>query len=144
MKITKIILILGAVSVLISACGAGKSALGVEISCGEFDQEAFITENLTINSGEEFTVKLCSNPSTGFQWSEMPENANPEILSQSSHDFSIQGDNGTPLPPGTPGFEIWTFTANGTGQVQLYFEYSRNWEGGDKGIWTVTLDVTVQ
>jgi predicted secreted protein len=144
MKIIKIILILGVVSTLISGCGAGKSALDVEISCGEFEQEAFITNNLTINSGEEFAVKLCSNPSTGFQWSENPGNNNPEILSQSSHDFSIEGDNGSPLPPGSPGCEIWTFTTEATGTSQLTFDYSRNWEGGEKGIWTFTLDVTVQ
>jgi len=144
MKTLRTILILGTVSILISGCGSRKSIQEVAVACEEFNQQAFIEDSLTLNSGEEITIKLCSNPSTGFQWSEIPENDNTEVLTQSSHDFLIQGDKGTPLPPGTPGCEVWTFTTQDTGQSQLYFEYSRNWEGGEKGIWTYTLNLTVQ
>ena len=144
MKTLRTILILWAVSILITGCGSRKSIQEIEIGCEEFNQHAFIEDSLILNSGDKISVKLCSNPSTGFQWSEISENVNTEILSQTSHDLLIQGDSGTPLPPGTPGFEIWTFTAQNTGQSQLYFEYSQNWEGGEKGIWTFTLDLTVQ
>ena len=143
-KTLRTILILGAISILLIGCGGKESIREIGIGCEEFNQQAFLEDSLTVNSGEEITIKLCSNPSTGFQWSEIPENVNTEILSQISHDFLIQGDYGTPLPPGTPGFEIWTFTAQDKGQSQLYFEYSQNWEGGEKGIWTFTLDLTVQ
>lgn len=144
MKTIKLILILGAISILISGCGGDQSAQSLEVSCDEFNQEPFLADSITINSGDEITIKLCSNPSTGFQWSEEPENSNPEILSQTSHDYMIQGESEDPLPPGTPGIEIWTLTTKDPGQSQLYFEYSRNWEGGEKGTWTYTLDVTVK
>jgi predicted secreted protein len=129
---------------LIAGCGGGASDRDIEISCDDFYEETFITDSLTIDSGEQITIKLCSNPSTGFEWSDMPENTHPEVLSQDNHDFAIQGDNSKPLPPGTPGMEIWTFKALEKGQTQLFFEYSRNWEGGEKGAWTYTLNVTVQ
>ncbi len=144
MKTLKTILILGLITIAISGCGGEKPGQSLEIGCDQFNEAAFITDSLTVNSGEEITIKLCSNPSTGFQWSETPENSHPEILSQDSHDYQIEGDNGTPLPPGTPGVEIWTFTAQTAGQSQLYFEYSRDWEGGEKGVWTYTVDITVQ
>ena len=144
MKYLKTILFLAMITILISGCGGGKSAGNLEVSCDEFNQAPIITDSITVNSGEEITIKLCSNPSTGFQWSETPENSHPAILSQDSHDYQTEGENGTPLPPGTPGQEVWTFTAKASGQSQLYFEYSRNWEGGEKGVWTYTLDITVK
>ena len=144
MKIIRNSLILGILVILISGCGGGTSAGILEISCDDFTQEPFITDSITVNSGEEITIKLCSNPSTGFQWSETPEISHPDVLSQDSHDFIIEGKNGTPLPPGTPGQQVWTFTAKTPGQSQLNFDYSRNWEGGEKGVWTYTLDITVK
>lgn len=144
MKYLKTLFILGLITILVSACGDGKTGQSLEIGCDQFNPEAFITDSITINNGEEITVKLCSNPSTGFQWSETPDNSHPEILAQNSHEYQTEGDQGTPLPPGTPGVEVWTFTAQDVGQSTLYFEYSRDWEGGEKGIWTFTLDITVQ
>lgn len=144
MKLIRTVLILGAIAFLIYGCGGEKSARTVKIGCDEFTQNPFIIEYITINSGEDIIIELCSNPTTGFQWSENPDNTNPKILSQESHDFLIQGEEGSSLPPGTPGYEIWRFTGKDPGQSQLYFEYSRNWEGGEKGVWTYTLLVTVQ
>ena len=144
MKNIRIILILGILSILISGCKDGAVKRDIEISCDDFNQQTSITDSLTIDSGELIKIKLCSNPSTGFQWSEMPENTRPEILAQDSHEFSLLGDSSTPLPPGTPGMEIWTFKTQEKGQSQLFFSYSRHWEGGEKGVWTYTLNVTVQ
>lgn len=144
MKTLRTIMLLGTISFLIAGCTSEKPSPTIEVSCDEFNQDAFRTDNLTVDSGQLITIKLCSNPSTGFAWSEMPEFNGPEILSQESHAYSIQEENGTPLPPGTPGIETWTFTAVSTGESQLVFEYSRNWEGGEKGVWTFTLDITVK
>lgn len=144
MNMRKIGLILGIMVLLVSGCGGEPSAGIIEISCDEFTQRQSISDSLIIDSGQEITIKLCSNPSTGFEWSGSPENTNPSILTQDNHEFLIQNENGTPLPPGTPGQQVWTFSTASAGQSQLYFEYSRNWEGGEKGVWTYTLKVTVQ
>jgi inhibitor of cysteine peptidase len=141
MKTIRTIFVVAMMTILIAGCGEGISGPSLEISCEQFYEEAFLTDNVSINSGEEITIKLCSNPSTGFQWSDSPENSHPEILSLDSHDYQIEGEN---LPPGTPGVEIWAFTAQTPGKTTLNFEYSQDWEGGDKGVWTYTLEITVQ
>ena len=144
MNIRKTGLILGIVVLWISGCAGEPSAELIEISCDEFTQKESISDSLIMDAGQEITIKLCSNPSTGFEWSETPENTHPSILFQAGHEFLIQNENGTPLPPGTPGQQVWTFSAVSAGQSQLYFEYSRNWEGGEKGVWTYRPEVTVQ
>ena len=53
--------------------------------------------------------------------------------------------NGDKTPaPGTPGEEQWTFKATGEGTTQISMEYSRPWEGGEKGEWTFVLTVIVK
>ena len=88
-------------------------------------------------------MKLCSNPNTGFQWSEEAQISDSVILKQEDHKFI--GPESKPLPPpGTPGQEIWNFKALKQGSSEVYLEYKRPWEGGEKGEWTCTINVTVK
>ena len=50
----------------------------------------------------------------------------------------------TPPPPGTAGQEIWTFKALRPGTSTISMDYSRPWEGGEKGEWTFKLTVVVK
>ena len=140
----KAVLLLGTACILFCGRAGGSSSPGIEISCDMFNRENFITEDLTTNSGDEITIKLCSNPSTGFQWSENPKIPSLDVLIQESHGFQIQSEKGISLPPGTPGVEIWTFHAESPGQSRVYFEYSRDWEEGEKGIWIFNLNIIVK
>jgi len=147
MKI-KLILMLTtiAVSVLLVACAAPAqpgSKAWVEVSCDEFYDNHHINTTLEVQIGETFEVKLCSNPTTGFQWSEEAQISNAAILKQEDHKF-IGAENEPPPPPGTPGQEIWTFKALKQGSSDIYLEYSRPWEGGEKGEWTCTVNVVVK
>jgi predicted secreted protein len=45
---------------------------------------------------------------------------------------------------GAPGNEVWTFQALQAGASTVAFSYSRSWEGGEKGVETLTLNVTVK
>ena len=45
---------------------------------------------------------------------------------------------------GSGGCEVWTFEALTAGQVTLDMAYSRPWEGGEKGVETFTLNVTIK
>jgi len=140
------ILSLSLMSILFVACTAANvqtSKAWVEITCDEFYTNHHVNQSLEVLAGENFEVKLCSNPSTGFQWSEDSKISDTVVLKQENHEF-VGPESKPPPPPGTPGQEIWTFKALKQGSSTIYLEYSRPWEGGEKGEWTLTVDVIVK
>jgi inhibitor of cysteine peptidase len=147
MKIKLILMLTAvAVSMLLVACAAPaqpESKAWVEVSCDEFYDNHHISTMLEVQIGETFEVKLCSNPSTGFRWSEEAQISDPAVLQQEDHKF-IGPESKPPPPPGTPGQEVWTFKALKQGSSDIYLEYSRPWEGGEKGEWTCTVNVVVK
>jgi len=100
------------------ACAPAKPA-SVDVSCDDFMKQQHISQEVEVSVGDSFTVTLCSNPTTGFEW----ESA---------------------TPPGTPGQEVWTFKALKKGTSTVSIDYSRPWEGGERGEWTFALTVTVK
>jgi len=131
---------------LLAACAAParpSSKAWVEVSCDEFYDNHHINQTLEAQAGETFGVNLCSNPTTGFQWSEEAQISAPAVLKQEDHKF-IGPESEPPPPPGTPGQEVWTFKALKQGSSEVYLEYSRPWEGGEKGEWTCTVNVVVK
>jgi len=144
MKIKPIlILVTLVVSMFLVACASPDQKVWVEVSCEEFRTIRNINQTLEVQVGESFEVNLCSNPSTGFQWTEEAQISNSAILKQEEHKF-IGPESEPPPPPGTPGQEIWTFKALQQGSGKIYLEYSRPWEGGEKGEWTCTVEVIVK
>jgi inhibitor of cysteine peptidase len=128
---------------LLVACAAPDQKAWVEISCDDFYDNHHITSMLEVQVGGTFEVKLCSNPSTGFQWSENAQISDEALLEQEEHKFV--GPESDPLPPpGTPGQEIWIFKALKEGTSEIYLEYNQPWEGGEKGQWTCTVDVVMK
>ena len=146
MKIKLILIVLVTVTSMLLAvqtgCSQSSSQAWVEISCDEFYKNNHIGQVLVVQVGETFTVKLCSNPSTGFQWVEEVEISDSAIIKQENHEF-IGPESEPPPPPGTPSQEVWTFKALKEGSSTIYLEYSRPWEGGEQGEWTCTIDVVV-
>jgi inhibitor of cysteine peptidase len=132
-----------AVSMFLVACAAPSQKAWVEVSCDEFYDNHHINTMLEVQVGETFEVTLCSNPSTGFQWSENAQISDTAVLGQEDHKF-IGSESEPPPPPGTPGQEVWTFKALKEGSSTIFFEYSRPWEGGEKGEWTCTVTVVVK
>ncbi len=147
MKIKPILMLTAiAVSMLLVACAAPAqpgSRAWVEVPCDEFNDTHHINQMLEVQSGEIFEVKLCSNPTTGFQWLEEAQISDSVVLKQEDHKF-IGPESEPPPPPGTPGQEVWTFKALKQGSSKIYLEYSRPWEGGEKGEWTCTVNVIVK
>ena len=85
---------------------------------------------VTIDSS--LTVTLCSNPTTGFRWSESAQISDQTVLQQTDHKFEpLEGG-----ASGADGQEIWTFKALKKGTSITSMKYSRPWEGGEKGVWT--------
>jgi len=132
------------------ACGGAEGAADlkqweVNVSCDNFSEQGNITRNLEVAVGDTITVTLCSNASTGFQWSEMAQIGDENILEQVNHEYvapEADGD-GAPLV-GAPGNEVWTFKALEKGTTTVAMEYGRPWEGGEKGVWTFVLTVVVE
>jgi inhibitor of cysteine peptidase len=131
--VTLIVLVL-----LLTAC-TSKSPL--EVSCDSFDKEPNQSGEVEVSAGEEFTLVLCSNPTTGFTWSQKADISDPSVVSQVNHVLvPPTGDT----PPGAASDEKWTFKALQAGNSTVSLEYSRNWEGGEKGVWTYQLNVVVK
>ena len=106
----------------------------------EFDQNQHIQKEVEIAKGNTLVVTLFSNGTTGFSWDENAQIADTGIIQQLKHQYIGAETN----IPGAPGVEQWTFEAVNTGTTTVHLEYSRPWEGGEKGVWTFDLTVTVK
>ena len=126
------------------ATPAVPSQVSVEVTCDDFAANQHISKEVAVANGGSVTVTLCSNPTTGFKW-DSPQIADPTVLEQTDHQvMPAQSSGGPPPPPGAPGEEEWTFKALKNGQTTVSIEYSRPWEGGEKGTWTFELTVVVK
>ena len=130
--------------VLLLALGcapAAKTEVPVTVTCDQFSKQATIVQDVSVKMGSRIVVTLCSNPTTGFQWSEKAQIGNPQVLEQKSYKFVAPANTGM---VGVPGNAVWIFEAMGPGTSTAYLEYSRNWQGGEKAVQTFKLNVTVQ
>ena len=133
------------ISLCLFACLPGGEQAPVEVSCDDFIKEEHISKGVEVNVGDSFTAILCSNPSTGFQWSEAATISDQTVLEQTAHKMVPPEDSGGGSPaPGTPSQEEWTFKALKKGTSTVSMEYSRPWEGGEKGVWTFNLTIAVK
>lgn len=76
-----------------------------------------------VNSGEEFTIELASNPTTGYQWE---ANWDDEYITLIKKDYVP--DPYLPGMVGSGGTEIYTFKALKPGQTNIGFDYIRPWD----------------
>lgn len=131
------------IPLLLGACSSG--VVTVEVSCDDFMEQQHLSKQVEVGIGETFTVTLCSNASTGFQWVEPAQVSDKGVLRQTGHEFIAPGEkDGEPPAPGTAGQQQWTFETLRKGTSEVSMEYSRPWEGGEKGEWTFTLTVVVK
>jgi hypothetical protein len=64
-----------AMCLVLSACAS--SGLK-EVGCAEFLESQHIVGDIDVAVGDEFKMSLCSNPTTGFQWSEQADTVSVE------------------------------------------------------------------
>jgi predicted secreted protein len=142
MKIRIIALLITIILILtLASCFVTSRDTHVEISCDDFAENpspSIIRNDFTMEIGDKLYVKLCSNPTTGFEWSY--EMSGDTAVKEEDHDFEEpEGD-----VVGVPGKETWTFEATEKGETTINMEYSQPWEGGIKGEWTYTISVIVE
>jgi predicted secreted protein len=133
------VFVLLTLSLCLIAC-APSNGTPLEISCDDFRQQPHMSKQMNAAAGNTFTVTLCSNPTTGFEWSESAQISDPTVVQQTAHEF-VGPDTSL---AGAPGKEVWTFKAIKNGTSEISMEYSRPWEGGEKGEWTFKLNVIVK
>ena len=143
---TKLILMctMVSISLCLLACAPAPKQEAVDVSCDDFMKVHFISEEVEVTAGESFTVTLCSNPTTGFQWS-AAQIGDQAAIEQVDYQFTPPAyTDGRPPAPGSPGTEVWTFKARKVGESTISMEYNQPWEGGMKAAWTFALTVVVK
>ena len=127
------------VSLSLSSCIITSQLINVAIPCEEFRENPnSIINDFQIEIGDKITVKLCSNPTTGFQWGY--EMSGDNAIKEEDHDF--EEPNGDVV--GASGTEVWTFEGTAEGTTVVLMEYSQPWEGGIKKEWTYRMNITVR
>ncbi|MBN2131081.1 MAG: protease inhibitor I42 family protein [Sedimentisphaerales bacterium] len=81
-------------------------------------------ETIEVTVGDEFTISLDSNATTGYSW-ELTSPL-PAWLELIGTEYILTPTD--PPIPGGGGVEGWTFRANGAGTATITFEYRRPWE----------------
>lgn len=107
--------------------------------CSVFETTPDITDEMSLAVDQGATVILCSNQTTGFQWSEQAEIADTSVLTQTRHESVAPTSDAL----GAPGEEKYSFKGLKKGQTTVHLEYSQPWDGGEKAIWTCALTVVV-
>jgi predicted secreted protein len=127
--------------VLLSSCSASGS---LEIDCDAFMEMPHQVDRIEVREGDDFTFRLCSNPTTGNNWMEDAEISDTGVIKQDHQEFTAPGQVDDPPPPGTPGTHTWIFSAIEPGESIITLEYGQPWDGGEKKTWTFTLTVIVE
>ena len=123
---------------LLSSCIVTSHDYNVELSCEMFAENSHYSSDYELEVGDKIRVKLCSNPTTGFQWDY--EMTIENVLKEEDHDLEEpEGDL-----VGAASIELWAFEAVEKGTTEVQMEYSRPWEGGLEAEWTYTMTVTVE
>ncbi len=97
------------------------------------------TNMITARVGEEFTITLDSNPTTGYSWklSDDFSEGVVELLGSEYKPTEIQRIGGG-------GKNIWRFKAIAVGETQITLYYRRPWEKDKPPSTTKTFSITVK
>ncbi|MBM3155573.1 MAG: protease inhibitor I42 family protein [Chloroflexi bacterium] len=90
-------------------------------------------------AGQEFTITIESNPTTGYQW-ELAQTPNEAIVKFVKSDYKAPQSGRI----GQGGEEVWTFKAVGKGIAQISMKYVRSWEKDQPPAKTQTYTVVVR
>ena len=143
----KMILTIAMIGLLLTsvACAAANAKeqapeVKVTVTIDELMNNNHIEKQVEIAADDILTIILGSNPITGFNWTDIAQVSDEDILKQTNHEYHAPDTD----VPGTAGNEEWTFKALMPGETEVKMEYSRPWEGGEKGEWTFNLTVKVK
>jgi len=108
--------------------------------------ESFNGKEVKMAPGDSLQVALQSNITTGFKW-ELTQDSDTMVLEKVSNTYEttqVERKEGERPLVGVGGKEFWNFKALKKGNSLLSMEYSRPWEGGEKGVNKFSLTVIVE
>ncbi|MBS3766169.1 protease inhibitor I42 family protein, partial [Candidatus Bipolaricaulota bacterium] len=111
----------------------------VKVSCDEFKMKKDVRKSVKLAEHGRLQVTLCTNPSTGFQWSDSARISNHSVLWQTSHRTSSSSSSAM----GAPGQASWEFKGLDEGKSKISLEYGRSWQTDGEDNWSLTLQVEV-
>lgn len=94
---------------------------------------------IQIAAGQQFSIVLDSNRTTGYQW-QLSKPLNAAILQKVDNIYESPQTNLT----GAGGKDLWTFKAVAAGKTSVQFQYVRPWEKNVAPVKTSTFEITVQ
>ena len=131
------------IGLLVIGCtSANAKAAEMGASCDQFGAQKSITQTTEMSVGDQVTVTLCSNPTTGFSWQE-PEISDAAAVHLANKSFGAPVAGESPAI-GAAGTDFVTLKATAKGTSTVVLRYSQPWAGGTSGVWTYTLTVTVR
>lgn len=93
--------------------------------------------HLWLYSGDLLAIRLASNPTTGYSWSNPDSPVNLELLSSKS-------ERGSSDSPGASGFQVFSFKATKPGDSALILTYLRPFEKDTPPVKKFRLTITVE
>jgi predicted secreted protein len=102
------------------------------------------TTNITAKVGDQFTIQLTSNQTTGFQWG-LSGSLNPAVVKMVRNTY-VAGAASSPNSSavGVGGLEKWVFKCVGKGTATIVLIYSQPFDKTAKPAQTETFTLTVQ
>jgi inhibitor of cysteine peptidase len=114
----------------VAGCGSGGK-----------NQTPGTTSSMKVTAGQDFTISLQSNPTTGYQW-QLDGPLDEKVVKYVSKEYRADQSGGTENV-GAGGVEVWTFKAVGKGGADIKMKYVRPSETGkpaEQRVFKVTVD----
>jgi len=118
---------------LLAACGGGSGGATIKVT------EADNTKTLAAEVGDEISVTLKENPTTGYGWNMIAGLG----LTAVSDEFTGPSPSSSPMM-GAGGVHTWVFKVDQAGTLTLTGVYARSWEPESKSAadFSLTVDAT--
>ena len=108
------------------------------VSNQESSNKENASDRLEVTAGQEFSVTLASNATTGYHW-ELASPLNEAMVQLVASEYK----NPETRLVGVGGQEIWTFRAIGQGHTLINLKYVRPWEKDVAPVKTASYTVIV-
>lgn len=100
---------------------------------------------ITVKGLGEFSIKIQSNPTTGYGWAVQKITDETLVQFKRVEDWEKQEQDGKKQPlMGAPTYEILTFEALKPGKAEIHLKYRRPWEKDVPPIKTHKVYVTLE
>lgn len=116
--------------VVVALAGCGSS---------EKNETPGTVSTMKVKAGQDFTISLQSNQTTGYQW-QLAEPLDQKVVKKVNSEYKPDQSDAM----GAGGVEVWTFKAVGKGDTEIKMKYVRPQEAGAKPSEERVFKVTVE